>query len=82
MYAARERFQTQHIPLTGLYTCETAFIRRVTNVKASKYLFFREISLTLNEIKNMKVPNYEQAYIEPDKLTKYLLNFDHPEGAN
>ena len=30
----------------------------------------------------MKVPNYEQAYIESDKLTKYLLNFDHPEGAS
>ncbi len=30
----------------------------------------------------MKVPNYEQAYIEQEKLTHYLLNFDHPEGAS
>jgi hypothetical protein len=30
----------------------------------------------------MKVPNYEQAYIESEKLTQYLLNFDHPDGAS
>lgn len=34
------------------------------------------------EIANMKVPNYDRAYIEPDKLTRYLLNFDHSEGAS
>jgi hypothetical protein len=30
----------------------------------------------------MKVPNYEQAYIEEEKLRSYLLNFDHPDGAS
>ncbi len=30
----------------------------------------------------MKVPNCEQAYIEREKLTHYLLNFDHPDGAS
>ena len=30
----------------------------------------------------MKVPNYEQAIIKSDKLTKYLLNFEHPKGGS
>lgn len=30
----------------------------------------------------MKVPYAEQAYIEREKLTQYLLNFDHPDGAS
>ena len=30
----------------------------------------------------MKVPNYEQATIVPEKLTKYLLNFDSERGAS
>lgn len=30
----------------------------------------------------MKVPYSEQAYIESEKLTEYLLNFDHPDGAS
>jgi hypothetical protein len=30
----------------------------------------------------MKVPYSEQAYIEREKLTQYLLNFDHPDGAS
>jgi hypothetical protein len=30
----------------------------------------------------MKVPNYEQAILKPEKLTKYLLNFAHSKGAS
>ena len=30
----------------------------------------------------MKVPNYEQAIIQPNKLMKYLLNFEHPKGSS
>ncbi len=30
----------------------------------------------------MKIPNYEQAIIHPNKLTKYLLNFEHPKGSS
>jgi hypothetical protein len=30
----------------------------------------------------MKVPYSEQAYIEREKFTQYLLNFDHPDGAS
>jgi hypothetical protein len=36
----------------------------------------------LFKITNMKVPYSEQAYIESEKLTQYLLNFDHPDGAS
>lgn len=30
----------------------------------------------------MKVPYCEQAIIKTEKLTKYLLNFDHPKGKS
>jgi hypothetical protein len=30
----------------------------------------------------MKVPHFEQAIIKTEKLTKYLLNFDHPKGKS
>jgi hypothetical protein len=30
----------------------------------------------------MKVPHCEQAIIKTEKLTKYLLNFDHPKGKS
>jgi hypothetical protein len=36
----------------------------------------------LFKITNMKVPYSEQAYIEREKLTQYLLNFDHSDGAS
>jgi hypothetical protein len=36
----------------------------------------------LFKITNMKVPYSEQSYIEREKLTQYLLNFDHPDGAS
>jgi hypothetical protein len=30
----------------------------------------------------MKIPNHEQAIIEPDKLTEYLLNPNHQRGKS
>ena len=30
----------------------------------------------------MKVPNYKKATVQPEKLTKYLLDFDSEEGAS
>ena len=30
----------------------------------------------------MRLPHSERATVRPDKLTKYVLNFDHPEGKH
>lgn len=30
----------------------------------------------------MKLPNADQAYVDPNRLRQYVLNHDHPEGRH
>lgn len=49
---------------------------------------YRQVDITAGEastnlLKSENcIPNVEEAFINPDKLTKYALNPDHPVGAN